>query len=303
MSEGTSNVVGTPGGVEMLVARQASRDSLAFGAVLIVLGIFAVLAPMFAGIAVTVLVGMLLIFAGIFELVFAFQSDSLGKGVLKFLFGGLSVLAGVIIILTPMDSLGVLTLVLAGFLLAGGVFDIVFAVRRRSEGGGGWVLFSGIMSILLGVLIIVGWPISGIWVVGLYAGIRMLTHGWLLMALGRTGKESLTLLQDTRIERLEHHVRSGALVLQKTQAALAEQTTMMVALDSELRKKVALSDVDPAMQGLNESLAKARERMESAAAATKEAWDSVQQEAAEEFERLEQRTSELTTKLKKELGI
>ena len=78
----------------MMVARQASRGSLAFGAVLIVLGIFAVLAPMFAGIAVTILVGMLLIFAGIFELVFAFQSDSLGKGVLKFLFGGLSVLAG-----------------------------------------------------------------------------------------------------------------------------------------------------------------------------------------------------------------
>ena len=137
---------------EMLVARQASKHSIVFGAVLTVLGIFAVLAPMFTGVAVTVLVGMLLLASGIVEVIFAFQADSFGKGVLRFLFGGLGVLAGMVVIATPVASLGVLTVVLAAFFLASGGIDIVLALKLRPEDGWGWMLFSGILSIALGVL-------------------------------------------------------------------------------------------------------------------------------------------------------
>jgi len=302
-SERVLNDVRGLGGDEMSAARQASRDSIAFGAILTVLGVFAVLAPMFAGITVTVLLGMLLIFAGIAELVFAFQSGSFGKGVLRSLFGGLSVLAGVVILATPASSLGVLTFVLAGFLLAGGVLDIVFAFKQRPGDGWGWVLFSGIMSILLGLLIIWQWPVSGIWAVGLYAGIRMLTHGWLLMGMGRTGQESLTLLQDTRIEKLEDQVRSGALALLETQAALADHTAVLLALDSEVRKKVSLTEVDPAIVALNEKLGEARVQMQQVADATEEAWQDAQKEASAAFKQLQKNSAELRDQLKQELGL
>jgi hypothetical protein len=165
------------------------------------------------------------------------------------------------------------------------------------------MLFSGIMSILLGILIIVQWPVSGIWVVGFYVGIRMMMHGWLLMALGRTGQQTLTQLQDTRIEKLEYHIRAGAQALQETQAILADHTAMFVTLDAELRKKVSLSEVDPVIQELNEGLGTARERMRQASEATAEAWDAAQKEAAAEFERLKQNTAGLTKRLKDELGI
>jgi uncharacterized membrane protein HdeD (DUF308 family) len=112
--------VTSPGGEEMLAARLASKDSIALGAILVVLGIFAVIAPMFAGIAVTVLVGMLLVAGGIVEFIFAFKAGSFGRGVLRFLLGGLGVAAGAIIIATPGASLGLLTIVLASFLLVGG---------------------------------------------------------------------------------------------------------------------------------------------------------------------------------------
>jgi uncharacterized membrane protein HdeD (DUF308 family) len=293
----------TPGGEQMRIARLASKSSIAFGAVLMVFGIFAVIAPMFAGIAVTTLVGMLLIFTGFVEIIFAFKSDSFGKGALKFLLGGLSVVAGGFIIATPVGSLGFLTLVLAVYLVVGGVFDIIFALKQQSAESKGWMLFSGIMSILLGLLIIFQWPVSGIWVVGLYVGIRILMHGWMLMELGRTGQDMLTHLQDTRIAKLEHHVRSGALALQETQAALAELTAMLLALDSELRKKVSLSEVDPAMKALNEKLGRARKVMEEAAKATEEAWDATQKEAAKEFKKLRESAAELSEKLRQELGI
>lgn len=297
------NDINKLGGTEMFVARQASKASIAFGAVLSVLGIFAVLAPLFTGVAVTVLVGILLLVAGIVEIVFAFKAGSFGKGVLRFLFGGLGVLAGVIIMATPGTSLVVLAYVLAVFFVAGGVLDIVLSLKLRPEEGWGWMLFSGIVSVVLGGLIIGQWPVSGAWAVGLYVGIRMVMHGWMLMALGRTGQETLTYLQDARIERLENHVRYGARALQEAQAALAEHTAMIFALDTELRKKVSSSEIDPAMRDLNQKLGEAREQMQAAASATKESWDKTQNEAKAAFEKLQKSATEIAKRLKNELGL
>ena len=77
-----------PGSAELLAARQASKASVAFGAFLSVLGIFAVIAPLFAGIAVTALIGMLLLAAGIAEMIFVLQAGSFGKGVLRMVGAG-----------------------------------------------------------------------------------------------------------------------------------------------------------------------------------------------------------------------
>jgi uncharacterized membrane protein HdeD (DUF308 family) len=288
---------------QVMSARQASRASTAFGAVLTALGIFAVMAPMFTGVAVTVLVGMLLLAAGLVETVFAFRAESFGEGALKFLFGGLTLLAGAVILAMPGRGLGVLTAVLAVFFLAGGVIDFVLALKLRSEGGWGWVLFSAIASILFGILILVQWPVSGIWAVGLYVGVRLLIHGWMLIDLGRTGREALTNLQDIRIDMLEQHARDGAGALQETQATLADHTAMLLALDNELRKKVSSSEIDPAIVELNQKLGEAREKMKAAAEAARESWSETQKEAHAAFEKLQQSASKITGRLKKELRL
>ena len=288
---------------EMLAAREASKASSAFGAVLAVLGVFAVLAPMFSGIAVTVLVGLLLAAAGMVEIVFAFKSDSFGKGVLVFLFGGLGLLAGLVVLVTPVASLAVLTIVLAGLFFIGGVVDIILAVRLRPAEGWGWMLSSGIVSMVLGILIVAQWPASGVWAVGLLVGIRMLMHGWMLMALGRTDQETLTHLQDARIEALEGHVRAGAHALQETQAALVDLTAMLLLLGKELETKVAASEIDPAIQNLNRDLGEARVVMQEVASATKESWDKSQQEANVVFEKLRTGLAGATKDLKKSLGL
>jgi hypothetical protein len=197
----------------------------------------------------------------------------------------------------------VLTIVLVAFFLAGGGIDVVLSLKLRPEEGWGWMLLSGIVSVALGVLIALQMPVSGLWAVGLYVGVRLLMHGWVLMALGRTGQESLTHLQDTRIEMLERHVRASAQILQETQAVLVDHTAMLLALDSELRKKVSTSEVDPAIQVLNRHLGEAREQMQAVASATKESWDATQQEANAAFEKLRDSAAEATQRLKQELGI
>jgi uncharacterized membrane protein HdeD (DUF308 family) len=287
----------------MLVAREASRQSIAFGAVLTVLGIFAVMSPMFTGIGVTVLVGLLLVVGGIVEILFAFGADSFGKGVLRFLFGGLGVLAGVIIVATPATSLTVLTAVLAALFVVGGVIDFVLALKVRPEEGWGWMLFGGVLSVALGALVIAQWPVSGIWAVGLYVGIRMLTHGWMLMALGKGGRESLTHLQDARIEMLERHVREGARALQETQAAVADHTAMLLAVSNEMKQKVSTSEIDPSIRELHRKLGEARQQMQEAAAAAKDSWNATQDEANVAFQKLRDSAAEIARRVKQELGL
>jgi uncharacterized membrane protein HdeD (DUF308 family) len=192
---------------EMLVARRGSRTTVVIGSILTVLGIFAILGPMFSGMVTTVFIGMMLFVAGVMGLIFAFEAKSFGTGLMRVLFGGLSILAGIAIMATPGRSLGMLTAVLAVFFLASGIVDIILWLGQRSdEEGTGWPLFSGILSILLGILIIAQWPASGMWAVGIFVGVRIMMHGWMLTSVGRTTQDMLTHLQDVRIEMLERKV-------------------------------------------------------------------------------------------------
>ena len=292
-----------PEAIELAVARHAAKSGVAIGVLLGLLGVLAVMAPLLTGIAVTVLIGALMFIGGVMQTVFAFGAESFGKGALKFLFGGLSIIAGSIIAMTPEASLGLLTMMLAAFFVASGGTDIVLGLGRESGENRGSMLFSGILSVLLGVLIIAGWPISGLFAIGVYVGLRMLVHGWELMALGRSGHEALTRLQDERIDMLEKHVRSGALMLQGAQQALATHSAMLLVLDSEVRQRISASEVDPAMRELNVALGEARERMKEAKAATGQAWDEVQSASYETFQGLQATVTNVAEKLDLSLGI
>lgn len=288
---------------EMLLARQASKTGIAFGAMLLIFGMFAVMAPMFTGIATTVLIGFLLISAGVVKTVYAFKAESFGRGVFRFLFGGLTIVVGVVTLMTPRESLALLTIMLAGYFVASGVIEIVLAFKLRPEEGWGWGLFGGIVSILLGAFLFMQWPMSGLWAVGIYVGVRLFTHGWMLMALGKTGQQTLTQLQDARIEILEQQIRAGAKALHDTQAALVEQLALMTLLAAQLETRVAKADVDPSLRELNEGLVDARELGRLAEAATGEVWNAALLEANAGYEDLQQRASKLVGKLKEELGF
>ena len=291
------------GSTEMLEAREASKSGIAIGALLAVLGVLAMMAPLISGIAVTVLVGILMIAGGLMQTFFAFKAESFGKGVLVFLFGGLGVVAGVIILMTPQTSLAFLTMLVAAFFVASGITDIVLGFKKKPEEGWGWLVFSGGLSVLLGLLIMAEWPFSGLWVIGFFVGLRMLVSGWVLMALGRAGQVALTQLQDARIESLEEHVREGAAMLAGVVQALADHTAALMMLDSELRQKVSSSEVDPAISKLNEGLGKARKSMQEVEAASEKTWSEIQKASYGLMGELQDSIAEVNEKLKASLDM
>ena len=289
-------------GSELVIAgRQASRTSFVFGAMISMLGIIAVMTPLFTGITFSVFLGFLLLTGGILETIFAFQAPSFGKGVLVFLFGGLTIVAGFFLIAAPDRGLGALTWVLAAYFVAAGIVDIVLAFKIRPEEGWGWTLSSGIVTISLGAFIVWQWPVSGLWAVGVYVGIRLLMHGWALMALGITGRDIMAGVQEERIEILEARVRVGIEALQQAQVALAVHTVALLALGDEVSQKVSAGEVDTAIRDLNTRLGEARNFLKEAADEGFSAWDAAQRQAVQSFDALQDSITAAAERLSRKL--
>jgi uncharacterized membrane protein HdeD (DUF308 family) len=91
---------------------------------------------------------------------------------------------GLLIIWRPVVTAEILTLLMGGFFLASGLFQIV-APAVFSLPDWGWHVLSGIITLLLGVLVLAQWPVSGLWVIGMFVGIELLFYGiaWIALAL------------------------------------------------------------------------------------------------------------------------
>ncbi|HEY7323069.1 MAG TPA: HdeD family acid-resistance protein [Candidatus Binatia bacterium] len=161
---------------------------LILGIVLIVLGTIALGSSLVMTIASVFFFGWLLIIGGVLEVVHAFWREKRWGGFfLDLLTGILYVVAGWMMVTNPGQSALLLTLLIAMFLVFEGVFRIVAALSVRYPHWG-WVLFNGIISLILGIMIWRQWPYSGLWVIGLFVGIEMLLNGWSLVMLSLTAR-------------------------------------------------------------------------------------------------------------------
>jgi uncharacterized membrane protein HdeD (DUF308 family) len=132
--------------------------------------------------AAVVFLGVLLLVAGITEIVHAVMVRNLKGFALHLIAAALYLLAGVVMLENPIWTAEVLTLLLAAAFFVGGVFRIVFSVVMRFHAWP-WVLLNGVIDLILGILIANRWPESSLWVIGLFVGIDLIFHGWSWMIL------------------------------------------------------------------------------------------------------------------------
>jgi uncharacterized membrane protein HdeD (DUF308 family) len=177
----------TPSLSETVKANATLMTLLGVG--LIVLGVAALSAPFWSGVAAALLVGCLVLAAGVGQCVFAFQAQSLGRGILAFLLGGLTVLCGLVMVAHPLLNLGFLTLALAAWFLVTGVFEVLYALQLRPLRGWGWTAVGGALSAVLGAMIYSQWPLSGAWAVGVLVGVKVLFLGVTMVVLGSAARE------------------------------------------------------------------------------------------------------------------
>jgi uncharacterized membrane protein HdeD (DUF308 family) len=155
------------------------------GVALLLLGLAALGAVPIASLATAVVIGALVLGSGGAEIVGAFWCRAWSGFFLHLLSGVLSIVVGVLFLQAPGDALLALTLLLACLLMVGGIVRSVAALSYQL-GGWGWVLSSGIIDFILGVMIWQEWPASALWVIGLFVGISLLFRGFNWIALGVT---------------------------------------------------------------------------------------------------------------------
>ncbi len=159
------------------------------GILTIIFGILAMMMPYITGQSVLMLIGILVIAGGLLRLIWAFKAGSLGKGILKFLIGVLTLLAGFWIITEPIIAAGALTIVLSVYFFADGLLEIIAAFSV--EEGKGWLLFDGVVTLVLGSLLFMGFPFAGPLAVGVMLGIKLLMAGIMMLTLGSAVKRAL----------------------------------------------------------------------------------------------------------------
>lgn len=150
---------------------------LALGVLLVISGFVIMLFPVAGTFAVEILFGILLLVGGIGQVVMAFLARKWSGFFLTLLTGLLYTVAGLLLLFYPLQGEITLTLLLGVFLLVTGVLKMALSSKLKPRMHYEWLLFDGIITILLGFLILMKWPSDSLWVIGLLFGINVLFSG------------------------------------------------------------------------------------------------------------------------------
>ena len=157
--------------------QQITGWGIGVGILLIILGIIAIVFPLIVTVSTSLLFGWLFVMAGLAQVVYAFQSPQEKHFIWKLLLGILYILAGIFVASSPVITALTLTLILGISIFTQSVIQVVGAFQMRPDRGWRWILFSGIMGIALAILIMLQWPFSAVWFLGVWFGVNFLSDG------------------------------------------------------------------------------------------------------------------------------
>jgi len=160
------------------------------GIVFIIAGVFAFLAPFVASVVVTVIVAVVLVIAGVVQIFQAWSIQSWGGFLWQLVIGLILLIGGIAIYFNPVASTFLLTLFAAAVFLAKGIFQIVLGLRIRPNDAWGWIVAAGVVAVIVGVLIWMDYPLSGVYALGILAGISLVFTGWSYVAIAMAGKRA-----------------------------------------------------------------------------------------------------------------
>ncbi len=155
---------------------------LAFGIVLLLLGVAAVVRSVRATVVSMVFFGWLLVFAGLIEFVDAFMVGQWAGFFLHMLAAILFGITGFLMVARPVISAEAVTFLMSLFFLLAGLYQLIAAYWSHLPGWG-WQALNGIIAAIMGFLLLAQWPASGLWVIGLFVGIDLIFYGWTWIAL------------------------------------------------------------------------------------------------------------------------
>ena len=150
------------------------------GITMLVLGTAAVIYDVTATVASVFLFGCLLLIAGAMQIAHAFQVRTSSGFFLYLLDGILRATVGALLVIYPGAGALTLTILLSGYFVVGGLFKAIASMVLQFPSWG-WSMASGVVSVVLGVLLAMQWPVSGLWFIGFAVGVDLILYGWALV--------------------------------------------------------------------------------------------------------------------------
>jgi len=157
--------------------RKHSTWFLVMGIALVIVGLIAIGSAVAMTIVSVLFLGWLLIIGGLFEVIHGFTRHPWSGFFINLLGGVLYAVAGLVMVSNPALAAVTLTLLISMMLIVAGVFRLFIAFTTPLLHRG-WLILNGAISILLGAMIWSSWPLSGLWVIGLFIGIDIIFDGW-----------------------------------------------------------------------------------------------------------------------------
>ncbi len=158
---------------------------IAWGVLLIAAGIAAIVVPGVAALAAVLVLAWLFVFAGAVQLAYAYHQRTHEGFAWKLIAALATLLLGIAMLLFPAASIASLALLIGAFIFTGGVSSLMLSFRLRPKPGWGWVLFDGLLSVVIAALIANRWPQDSPAFVGILIGIFMISGGVWRIILGR----------------------------------------------------------------------------------------------------------------------
>jgi uncharacterized membrane protein HdeD (DUF308 family) len=182
----TASALGLGAGAPLAPLRAKWGWIVALGVVYVVAGVIALGSVVIATVATVFVVGIMMVLAGVFEVISAFQIKTWGRFLFWLALGVLYIVAGFVAWDNPLLTAVWLTLILGAALVASGITRIFLAFNMQHGSPWIWVVVSGLITLLLGVIILIHWPISSLYTLGIFLGVDLVFAGasWIGLGLG-----------------------------------------------------------------------------------------------------------------------
>jgi uncharacterized membrane protein HdeD (DUF308 family) len=169
------------------LTKDAQRSTEVFGAVQVVLGIAVIIVAAFATWLSVWIIAVSLAIWGILDLIHVLKQKNIWW---RYPLGILALCGGVLLMIKPGIGSAAISLLLSFLFLVGGINAVLISVKQPD--GRGWIAAGGILSLLLGVLILSMWPVTSFILLGVLTGVEILLNGWTLTITGMTRKNAKT---------------------------------------------------------------------------------------------------------------
>ncbi|KTD18944.1 HdeD family acid-resistance protein [Legionella jordanis] len=151
---------------------------LALGIVFVFLGCIGLGMLVSLTLASMLFLGVLLLIGGFSQIIDAFKSKQWKAVAWHAFIAILYLIAGGLVLYDPFFASAIITALLASVLIIIGISRFFMAIMLKGAAGWGWLLFAGIIAFILGIMILMQWPVSGLWIIGLFIAIELLVSGW-----------------------------------------------------------------------------------------------------------------------------